>query len=174
MAQPARSDRGDATALRPASADIGPESPSSEYGQLCAHNPDHGPAVRNVLERIGDKWSLLVIISLEAGALRYGVLKRQVVGVSQRMLTLTLRQLERDGLVERTVYPEIPPRVEYELTRLGRTLIDPARNIAHWAIENHPLIEAARERYDREAADEAQTAAPASTSRSTGVPGRRR
>lgn len=91
-----------------------------------------------------------MIITLEGGALRYGALKRQVVGVSQRMLTLTLRQLERDGLVARTVYPQIPPRVEYELTELGATLIAPARSIAHWAIANYPSIEKARDDYDRD------------------------
>lgn len=130
------------------------EGDHSEYEEHCANYPQHGPAVRGVLERIGDKWSLLVIITLERGPLRYGALKRQIVGVSQRMLTLTLRQLERDGLVARTVYPEIPPRVEYELTEFGRTLIAPARSIAHWAIANYATIERAREAYDR-AADSA-------------------
>lgn len=123
----------------------------SDYEDLCAAYPHDGPAIRGVLDRIGDKWSLLVMITLEAGPLRYGRLKRQVVGVSQRMLTLTLRQLERDGLVSRTVYPEIPPRVEYALTELGATLILPARGIVHWALANYGTIEAAREDFDRSA-----------------------
>lgn len=128
-----------------------PVGEQSEYEEHCANYPQHGPAVRGVLERIGDKWSLLVIISLERGSLRYGALKRQVVGVSQRMLTLTLRHLERDGLVVRTAYAEIPPRVEYELTALGHTLIAPARSIAHWAINNYATIEQSRARFDHPA-----------------------
>lgn len=124
------------------------DQPQPEYEHLCAAYPKDGVEVRNVLERIGDKWSLLVIISLEDGPLRYGALKRQVVGVSQRMLTLTLRQLERDGFVRRTIYPEIPPRVEYELTQLGATFIPPARGVVQWAIGNYAAIENARTQYD--------------------------
>jgi DNA-binding HxlR family transcriptional regulator len=125
----------------------------TEYEHVCANYPMDGAAIRNVMDRVGDKWSLLVIVSLEGGPLRYGQLKRHVVGVSQRMLTLTLRNLERDGLVIRTVHPQIPPRVDYELTDLGRTLIPPVRGVVHWAIGNHPAIEQARIAYDeREAA----------------------
>lgn len=131
-------------------------SSASDYEHVCATYPHDGPAIRGVLDRVGDKWSLLTMITLEAGPLRYGRLKRQVVGVSQRMLTLTLRQLERDGLVTRTVYPQIPPRVEYELTELGATLIQPARGIVHWALANYGEIEHAREEFDHHA----QEAAP--------------
>jgi DNA-binding HxlR family transcriptional regulator len=138
------------TTLRTAALEPRAGEPSA-YEEHCANYPHHAPAVRGVLERIGDKWSLLVSISLERGPLRYGALKRQVVGVSQRMPTLTLRQLERDGLVARTIYPEIPPRVEYELTVLGRTLIAPARCIAHWAIANYGAIEESRARFDQAA-----------------------
>lgn len=127
----------------------------SDYENMCASYPHDGPAIRGVLDRIGDKWSLLVMITLEAGPLRYGQLKRQVVGVSQRMLTLTLRQLERDGLVNRTIYPQIPPRVDYELTLLGATLIEPARSIVHWALANYSSIERSRDSFDKTAATSA-------------------
>ena len=103
-----------------------------------------------MLDRIGDKWSLLVIVTLNEGLLRFTELQRHIPGISQRMLTLTLRQLERDGLIARTVYAEVPPRVEYELTAVGRTLIEPSMALASWAIENSPRITAARGRFDSE------------------------
>jgi DNA-binding HxlR family transcriptional regulator len=131
----------------------------SDYENACATYPQDGPAIRGVLNRIGDKWSLLVMITLEPGPLRYGQLKRQVVGVSQRMLTLTLRQLERDGLVARTIYPQIRPRVDYELTELGATLIAPARSVVHWALANYSAIDHAREQFDQ--ASEATDSSPA-------------
>lgn len=121
---------------------------SVDYEHVCADRPRAGAAIRNVLDRIGDKWSLLVIVALENGPLRHGQLKRQVAGVSQRMLTLTLRQLERDGLVTRSIFAQIPPRVDYELTELGRTLIPPAQGIALWAIEHFAAIERSRARFD--------------------------
>lgn len=102
-----------------------------------------------MLDRIGDKWSLLVIGTLDSGVLRFGELQRHIPGISQRMLTLTLRQLERDGLVSRTVFAQVPPRVEYELTDVGRTLTEPAALLASWAIRHHPGIVAARARFDR-------------------------
>ena len=104
--------------------------------------------MREVLDRVGDKWSLLVIVTLQGGRLRFTELQRHIPGISQRMLTLTLRQLERDGLLVRTAHAEVPPRVEYDLTETGRTLIEPSRALADWAIANHPSIERARERYD--------------------------
>lgn len=104
--------------------------------------------VRDVLNRIGDKWSLLIIASLNTQRLRFSELRRHIPGISQRMLTLTLRQLERDGLVTRTVYATVPPRVEYELTQLGGTLVDIALRIGEWAVRNHPTIEAARQEFD--------------------------
>lgn len=110
---------------------------------------DHGRAIRDVLDRIGDKWSLLVIGTLRRERLRFTALQRHIPGISQRMLTLTLRQLERDGLITRTVHAEVPPRVEYELTPLGGTLIEHAMALADWAIENHPRIEGSRAAYDR-------------------------
>ena len=104
--------------------------------------------IRDILARIGDKWSLLVIATLHEGRLRFGELLGHIPGISQRMLTLTVRQLERDGIVTRTVYPEVPPRVEYELTDLGETLFVPARAIADWAVTHHDEIERARAEYD--------------------------
>ena len=109
-------------------------------------------AVREVLKLVGDKWSVLVVAILGNGALRFSELKRTIEGISQRMLTLTLRGLERDGLLTRTVTPTIPPRVDYELTNLGRTLLEPVRALATWAERHRPTIQAARDRFDRKAA----------------------
>jgi DNA-binding HxlR family transcriptional regulator len=105
-------------------------------------------AMSDVLNRIGDKWSVMVVGMLARGTLRFNELKRQINGISQRMLTLTLRNLERDGLVTRTIYPEIPPRVEYELTELGKTLREPIGALWDWSAANHPQIVAARLDYD--------------------------
>jgi DNA-binding HxlR family transcriptional regulator len=110
-----------------------------------------------ILARIGDKWSVFVIGSLAERTMRFSELRRRIGGVSQRMLTLTLRSLERDGLIKRTVYPTVPPRVDYELTPLGRTLIEPLRGIALWAQGNMPKVIAAREAFD--AADDERAAA---------------
>ena len=109
-------------------------------------------AVREVLKLVGDKWSVLVVAILGKGPLRFSELKRTIEGISQRMLTLTLRGLERDGLLTRTVTPTIPPRVDYELTNLGRTLLEPVRALATWAERHRPTIQAARDRFDRTAA----------------------
>lgn len=106
-----------------------------------------GGAVREVLDRIGDKWSLMVIGTLRAGPLRFGELERAVAGISQRMLTLTLKHLVEDGLVARTAYAEMPPRVEYELTELGRTLVPLLMTLADWAMANHEQINANRSSY---------------------------
>lgn len=120
----------------------------SDYEKACLIRGDGGSAIRGILDRIGDKWSLLVIATLDGGRLRFGDLKQRVPGISQRMLTLTLRHLERDGLVSRTSYPEVPPRVEYELTGMGRTLVGPAVSLAEWAIRHNPLIDENRRSYD--------------------------
>jgi DNA-binding HxlR family transcriptional regulator len=104
--------------------------------------------VREVLNRVGDKWSVLVIALLGGGTMRFTELQRTIEGISQRMLTLTLRQLERDGLIDRTVYPTVPPRVEYALTPLGRTLLEPVMALATWAEEHRHDIEAARLAFD--------------------------
>lgn len=103
---------------------------------------------RQVLDRIGDRWTVLVVGSLSAGPMRFSELARHIEGVSQKMLTQTLRGLERDGLVQRTVHPEVPPRVEYELTHVGRTLIAPLDALDAWAREHLPVIVEARTRYD--------------------------
>lgn len=105
---------------------------------------------RKVLDRIGDRWTVLVVGSLSQGPLRFSELARRIEGISQKMLTQTLRGLERDGLVVRTVHPEVPPRVEYELTRVGATLIEPLDALDAWAREHLPVIEAARTRYDED------------------------
>ena len=112
--------------------------------------PGHGDcvAVREVLDRIGDKWSVLVVGVLGRGPLRFGEIDRAIEGISRRMLTLTLRGLERDGLVTRTVHASVPPRVDYELTELGRTLLEPVQALAEWAFRSRAAIQAARERFD--------------------------
>lgn len=104
--------------------------------------------VRDIFNRIGDKWTLLVIRMLDGAPQRFTALMHSVPGVSQRMLTLTLRQLERDGLVLRTVYPEVPPRVEYQLTELGYTLLEPVKALADWAVDNEAVIREHRENFD--------------------------
>ena len=91
---------------------------------------------RRLLDRIGDRWTVLIVVALDSGPQRFGALAARVGGISQKMLTQTLRSLERDGFVTRTVYPEIPPRVEYELTTLGRSLLQPLRALEEWAVEN--------------------------------------
>jgi DNA-binding HxlR family transcriptional regulator len=104
---------------------------------------------RELLDRIGDKWTVLVLGELARdGASRFTQLRRQLAGVSEKMLTQTLRALERDGLIRRTVYPEVPVRVEYELTALGQTLRDPLRALTDWSVHHVGDVLAAREAYD--------------------------
>ena len=105
-------------------------------------------SVASVLAWVGDKWSVFVIMLLIDGPTRFNELKRRIGGISQRMLTLTLRGLERDGLVTRTVFPTIPPRVDYELTDLGRGLAMPVQALGQWAFAHLPEIEGARKRFD--------------------------
>jgi DNA-binding HxlR family transcriptional regulator len=105
--------------------------------------------VASILARVGDKWSVFVIMLLGDGRRRFNEIKRMVGGISQRMLTLTLRGLERDGLVTRTVFPTIPPRVDYELTDLGRGLWQPVEALGKWAHDHQTEIEDARARFDR-------------------------
>ena len=104
--------------------------------------------LHEVLNRVGDKWSVLIVAFLGDGPRRFGELRRSIEGISQRMLTLTLKGLERDGLITRTVFPTIPPRVEYRLTKLGRGLLEPIQGLAKWAGQNRLKIQAARESYD--------------------------
>ena len=106
-------------------------------------------ATREILNRVGDKWSVLVIVILGDGTRRFNELKRTIDGISQRMLTLTLRGLERDGLVRRTVLPTNPPRVDYELTPFGRTLLAPVAELALWAQRHRPEVMRARGAFDQ-------------------------
>jgi DNA-binding HxlR family transcriptional regulator len=108
-------------------------------------------AVSSVLARVGDKWSVLIIVLLGDGPKRFNEIKRMVGGISQRMLTLTLRGLERDGLVTRTLFPTIPPRVDYELTSLGRSLWEAVEPLGAWARGHLKDITKARAKFDRKA-----------------------
>src|SRR6201994_3790545 len=114
--------------------------------------------ISTLLARIGDKWTVLVGQTLGEGSKRFNELRREIPSVSQRMLTLTLRNLERDGLVNRTVTPTIPPRVDYELTELGRSLQKPICGLATWAMENVETIHDAQRRFDAEADARAEAA----------------
>src|SRR6476661_1524946 len=108
-------------------------------------------AISEVLARVGDKWTVLVVNLMGSGPKRFSEIKREVGGISQRMLTLTLRALERDGLVTRTVTASIPPRVDYALTDLGRSLLAPVQALGAWALSNRQSIEEARRRFDTDA-----------------------
>ncbi|MGX6606531.1 winged helix-turn-helix transcriptional regulator [Micromonosporaceae bacterium Da 78-11] len=121
----------------------------SQYEHTCMVRGDGGRTLRAILDQICNKWTLLLVATLEQGTLRFTDLHRQIPGISQRMLTLTLRHLERDGLVSRTVHAEVPPRVEYALTPTGRSLIAPALALAGWAMANIPHIEASRDAYEK-------------------------
>jgi DNA-binding HxlR family transcriptional regulator len=114
----------------------------------CLAAPGEECPVREVLDRIGDKWSVLVVFHLSQGTLRFSELRRRIDRISHRMLTATLRGLERDGLVSRTQYPTIPPRVEYALTSMGETLLDPIQALERWAREHRLAVSAARAAYD--------------------------
>src|SRR5215475_10168236 len=127
--------------MRPEHTDVPAFPPRAHEGADCR-------AVASVLSMVGDKWSVLVIMLLIDGPRRFNELKRMIGGISQRMLTLTLRALERDGLVTRTVFPTIPPRVDYELTDLGRGLAEPVKALGQWAFEHLPEIEGARTGFD--------------------------
>lgn len=129
--------------VQPLSARTAPHDPppTAERSGTCA-------AMSDILNRIGDKWSVMIVAQLGHGTMRFSELKRACSGISQRMLTLTLRNLERDGLVVRTVYAEIPPRVEYRLTALGQSLLGPISALWDWAGQHGEDITRARERYD--------------------------
>ncbi|CAN5464673.1 helix-turn-helix domain-containing protein [soil metagenome] len=111
-------------------------------------NSESAQEVKRVLSRVGDKWSLLVISLLGHRAMRFNEIRREIDEISQRMLTLTLRNLERDGLVTRTVYPTVPPKVEYELTLLGHTLLETIQSLVNWTVSHLDDIARAREAYD--------------------------
>ncbi|MET9553154.1 helix-turn-helix domain-containing protein [Streptomyces sp. NPDC006645] len=148
-----------ATARATATATAGATAPATaarcDYGDADPFQWDtrEDCEVRQILDRIGDKWSLLVIALLDVSTLRFTELRREIDGISQRMLTVTLRQLERDGLVKRTVHPVVPPRVEYQLTPMGRTLHTTINALVVWTEEHQNQIAVAREEYDRRAAE---------------------
>lgn len=117
--------------------------------EVCGEEP-HGrcKALGHILDRIGDKWTVMVVGVLSRGPMRFNALMREIGGVSHRMLTLTLRGLERNGLVKRTAYPTIPPKVEYELTDLGRSLFEPLGALSEWASDNRAAMERAQAAFD--------------------------
>jgi len=121
------------------------------------HVPEDCRAVSEVLSRVGDKWTILVVGELGEGARRFNEIRKALGSISQRMLTLTLRGLERDGFVTRTVFPTVPPRVDYELTELGQSLQKPICELATWALENVEAIHEAQRKFDGEH-DKAQAA----------------
>ncbi|PXY27372.1 winged helix-turn-helix transcriptional regulator [Prauserella muralis] len=136
------------------------EGTSNSPSYCCRTEDDYGVLqwdtredceVRQILDRIADKWSLLVIALLDRHTMRFTQLRREIDGISQRMLTTTLRQLERDGLVRRTVHPVVPPRVDYALTPLGGSLHKTIQALVDWTEEHQSEIAAARTRYDHEA-----------------------
>jgi DNA-binding HxlR family transcriptional regulator len=129
------------------------------HEEVFARMETHGVAsvesscrpVTDILSRIGDKWSVMIVMLLAPGPRRFNEMRRAINGISQRMLTLTLRGLERDGLVTRTVFPTIPPRVDYELTELGQSLRKPIEALGEWAFANRSQVDAARARFDQAA-----------------------
>lgn len=121
---------------------------SFELWQSLGHDAERCP-VRDVLDRLGDKWTTLILIALAAGPNRFGQLRRAVPDISKRMLSQSLRNLERDGLITRHVIPSKPPGVEYRLAELGRSLLEPMAALIAWAERSHPQIRDARVRFDR-------------------------
>jgi DNA-binding HxlR family transcriptional regulator len=115
----------------------------------CGHEDHPDCGIRDVQNRIGDKWSVLVIVELASGPRRFRELQRAIDGISQRMLTLTMRRLERDGLVLRTVYPTVPAQVDYRLTQTGASLTHLVEALAHWSLAHRPVIAEARRQYDQ-------------------------
>jgi DNA-binding HxlR family transcriptional regulator len=121
--------------------------PITRMKPIAEHRVAECRIISETLSRIGDKWSVLVVVHLGAGSLRFGELRREIGGISQKMLTTTLRGLERDGYVTRTVTPSIPPRVDYALTELGQELLEPIRGLESFARRNQGRIAAARARF---------------------------
>jgi DNA-binding HxlR family transcriptional regulator len=131
------------TGVTPAPAELSP----------CGRKDHPDCGIRDVLDRVGDKWSVLVIVELANGPRRFRELQRAIDGISQRMLTLTVRRLERDGLVLRTVYPTVPARVDYRLTDTGASLTHLVKALADWSLAHRAVIAEARHQYDREHPD---------------------
>jgi DNA-binding HxlR family transcriptional regulator len=128
--------------------------------QATNHQSANCTAVSDILSTIGDKWTVLVVVTLSKGPMRFNEIRRAVAGISQRMLTLTLRGLERDGFVTRTVFATVPPRVDYALTELGKTLISPLETIATWAIAHREEVADSRSAFDSAKAAIPQSSQP--------------
>ena len=135
--------------MSPTHSDVTTGDPNPAPLERCTQAHREDPGIRAVLDRLGDKWSLLVIVELTHGPLRFRQLQRAVGGISQRMLTLTVRRLERDGLVRRTVYPTVPAQVDYRLTEMGASLTHLLRALADWSLAHRKDIAQAQTDYDR-------------------------
>ncbi|KML07898.1 MULTISPECIES: winged helix-turn-helix transcriptional regulator [Burkholderia] len=125
------------------------KAPATEIEPSQEDDREHCRALGKILDQVSDKWTVMVVGVLSKGPTRFNAIMREIGGVSHRMLTLTLRNLERDGLVTRTAYATIPPKVEYELTDVGRSLIAPLEALRTWVVEHSLHIDAAREKFDR-------------------------
>jgi len=115
---------------------------------LATDDLDERCPVRGILDRIGDKWSMLIVLTLSGGELRFSELRRRIPDISQKMLTQTLRELQRDGLVGREVFPTVPPSVEYRLTEIGQSVLEPFGHLVSWANKSVEAIAVARSQYD--------------------------
>ncbi|WP_227323870.1 winged helix-turn-helix transcriptional regulator [Acidisoma silvae] len=128
--------------------------PAAKIAAPGRPDADTCKALGNILDRVGDKWTVMVVGNLSDGPMRFNALQRAIAGVSHRMLTLTLRGLERDGLVKRTVFATVPPRVDYELTKLGHSLRPPLEVLAGWVQTNRTSVEEARKAFDQSEAQD--------------------
>ena len=135
--------------MSPTHSDVTTGDPNPAPLERCTQAHREDPGIRAVHDRLGDKWSLLVIVELTHGPLRFRQLQRAVGGISQRMLTLTVRRLERDGLVDRTVYPTVPAQVDYRLTEMGARLTHLLKALADWSLAHRKDIAQAQADYDR-------------------------
>ena len=135
--------------MSPTHSDVTTDNPNPAPLERCTQAHREDPGIRAVHDRLGDKWSLLVIVELTRGPLRFRQLQHAVGGISQRMLTLTVRRLERDGLVRRTVYPTVPAQVDYRLTEMGASLTHLLKALADWSLEHRKDIARAQTDYDR-------------------------
>ena len=135
--------------MSPTHSDVTTSDPKPAPLERCTQAHRKVPGIRAVHDRLGDKWSLLVIVELTHGPLRFRQLQRAVGGISQRMLTLTVRRLERDGLVHRTVYPTVPAQVDYRLTEMGASLTHLLKALADWSLAHRKDIAQAQADYDR-------------------------
>ena len=135
--------------MSPTHSNVTTGDPNPAPLERCAQAHREDPGIRAIHGRLGDKWSLLVIVELTHGPLRFRQLQRAVGGISQRMLTLTVRHLERDGLVRRTVYPTVPAQVDYRLTEMGASLTHLLKALADWSLAHRKDIARAQTDYDR-------------------------